>query len=136
MKNDEKILELKSQIANKKEVLKKQNKRFNPLTNCIIDFENQKQNIQVLNKDQLVMILVKLNSYLMSAKDLKLTDVVIISGYNINEWIVDIKNRLESMSYKEEENKLKIMEDKLDKLLSEEKKTELEINSIMSELEL
>lgn len=130
MKNDEKILELKSQIAIKKETLKKQIKKFSPMTNCIIDFEGVKNNLQVLNKEQLIMLLVKLNSYLMSAKNLELTDIIIMSGYNINEWIVDIKNKLEVMAYKEEENKLKIMEDKLHKLLSDEKKTELEIDEI------
>lgn len=130
MKNDEKILELKSQIDIKKETLKKQIKKFSPMTNCIIDFEGVKNNLQVLNKEQLVILLVKLNSYLMSAKNLELTDIIMMSGYSINEWIVDIKNKLEVMAYKEEENKLKFMEDKLHKLLSDEKKTELEIDEI------
>lgn len=130
MKNDDKILELKSQIAVKKEDLRKHNKRFAPLTNCILDFEDVKTNLQVLNKDQLIMLMVKLNSLLVSAKDLKLTEIIMLSGYSLNEWIVDIKNKLDSLSYKEEETKLKSMELALDKLLSNEKKTELEISAI------
>lgn len=130
MKNDDKILELKSQIESKKQELKKKNKRFAPMTNCIIDFEGIKNNINVMNKEQLTLLLVKLNSYVISFKDLKLTDIIIISGYSIYEWITDLQNKLDSLKYKDEELKLKSLEDKLTKLLSNEKKAELEIDEI------
>ena len=41
-----------------------------------------------------------------------------------------MKARLEVIATKREENNLKAMETKLDKLLSEDKKTELELDSI------
>jgi len=130
MNNDDKILNLKIQIEAKKDELKKQNKKFAPMTNCVIDFEGVKNNLQVLTGEQLTMLLVKLNSLLISFNDLKLTKPIVISGYSIVEWITDIKSKLESLRYKEEENKLKFMEDKLTKLLSDDKKTELEIDEI------
>lgn len=45
-------------------------------------------------------------------------------------WIKDIKSKLSVLALKREENDLKKMESKLDKLLSEDKKTELEIDEI------
>ena len=65
----------------------------------------------------------------MSAADLGL-DKFEISGYDLNDWITDVKARLEVIATKREENNLKAMETKLDKLLSEDKKTELELDSI------
>lgn len=73
--------------------------------------------------------MVRLNSYRMSAADLGL-DKFEISGYDLNDWITDVKARLEVIATKIEENNLKAMEAKLDKLLSEDKKTELELDSI------
>jgi hypothetical protein len=74
--------------------------------------------------------MVKVNLYSMSAKDLKLDEDYIISGYKPDEWITDMKAKLDILSKKDEERKLKAMEEKLDKLLSDEKKTELELNEI------
>jgi len=101
-------------------------------TNCHIDIDNTVEDIRWLTKDQLIYILVKLNSYAKSAKELEIDFV--ISGYHITEWITDIKSKLDFVSRKEEENKLKVMESKLHQLLSNEKKVELEIDEIMKNL--
>ena len=130
-KNDAKIIALKEQIAKKKEQLNKA-KRFSPITNCSIEIDTVRSNIQVLSREQLVLLLVKLNAYKSSAEELELLDQCIISGYNIEDWIADIKSKLEVVNYKDEELKLRAMESKLDRLLSNEKKTELEINEIES----
>ena len=66
----------------------------------------------------------------MSAEQLEVLDECNISGYNVSDWITDIKSKLEIVSYKAEENKLKVMETKLHELLSNEKKTELAIDEI------
>ena len=75
------------------------------------------------------MLLIRLNSYLMSAVDLGMSDFE-ISGYSVTAWIKDIKRKLEVSGLKREEADLKKMESKLDKLLSDDKKTELEIDEI------
>ena len=129
--NDQKIMELKKQIEEKKIKLGKSQK-FNPITNCSIELDGVRVNIQVLNKEQLITLLVKLNSYALSAKDLGID--YIISGYQITDWITDIKSKLDFVSRKEKENKLKVMESKLHQLLSNEKKVELEIEAVMSDL--
>jgi len=129
--NDLKIMELKKQIEDKKAKLIKSQK-FAPITNSSIELDGVRTNIQVLNKEQLTFLLVKLNSYAKSAKDLEIDFV--ISGYHIVDWIADIKSKLDFVSRKEEENKLKMMESKLHQLLSNEKKVELEIDEIMKSL--
>lgn len=129
MKNDEKILELKKQIEKKKELLKK-SKRFSPVTNCIIELDGQKQNIQAMNVNDLIFLTTKLNSYYVSAMDLELE--LKLSGYDVKEWIDDILAKIATLNVKNEEKQLKAMEDKLTKLLSNDKKVELEINEIES----
>lgn len=88
-------------------------------------------NLNVCSDDALLLLLIRLNSYLMSAKDLNMTDFE-ISGYSVTAWIKDIKSKLEVSGLKKEESDLKKMESKLDKLLSDDKKTELEIDEIAS----
>lgn len=131
--NDQRILELKKQIEGKKEKLGK-SLRFAPVTNCSIELDGVRHNIQVLTKEQLVMLMVKLQSYLMAAKTLEVSDDFNISGYHVCDWIEDIQNKIDILSRKDEERKLKVMEDKLLKLLSDGKKVELEINDIESML--
>lgn len=126
-KNDERVLQLK-EIIDKKKLELKGAKKFTPLTNCILDLEGQKYNLNVLRLNDLQLLLVRLNMYLMSAKDLKIN--LEISGYNIAEWITDIKCKIEIFEYKKKEAELKTLEVKLDKMLSDEKKAELELDEI------
>jgi len=134
-KNDNRILELKKQIKEKKSKLKKI-KRFNPITTCNLTLDGSLYNIHVCTKDTLKLLLIKLNLYIMSAEDLSISvNDIMISCFSIEDWISDINLKLENMSIKEEESKLKVMEEKLTKLLSEEKKTELQIEEIESLLD-
>ena len=127
--NDSKIITLKNQISEKRKQIDKI-KKFTPITNCSIEVDGIRSNIQVLAKEQLIALVVKLNSYVSSSKELGLLDEYTISGFKAEDWIVDIKSKLDIVSRKDEERKLKDMEEKLDRLLSNEKKTELEINEI------
>lgn len=126
-KNDERVLQLKKIIDEKKSELKAV-KRFTPLTNCVLNLDNQNYNLNVLQLDDLKLLLVKLNMYLMSANDLDIG--LNISGYNISEWMSDIKYKMEIYENKKKESELKALEAKLDKMLSDEKKTELELDEI------
>lgn len=128
-KNDERILELRKQIKNKKEKLGKVN-RFTPITNCSLELDGIRFNLNVLNKEQLLQLLVKLNSYLLSAKQLNADTIVNYSGYKLDEWIMDVDSKLNIISKKEEEKELAVLETKLDKMLSDEKQVELELDEI------
>lgn len=128
-KNDDRILELKKQIESKKKAIAEKKIRFAPETNCIIDMDGTTFNLNVCSSDTLMLLLVKLNSYRISLIDLGLSDFE-ISGYSVNTWIKDIKAKLDTLNLKKEESDLKTLESKLDKLLSEDKKTELELDEI------
>ena len=86
-------------------------------------------NINVCSDDVLLLLLIRLNSYLMSAVDLGMNDFE-ISGYSVTAWINDIKSKLDVSGLMKEEYDLKRMESRLNKLLSDDKKTELEIDEI------
>lgn len=128
-KNDDRILELKKQIETKKKAISEKKVRFIPETNCVLNMDGMTINLNVCSDDALVLLLIRLNSYRMSAVNLGMSDFE-ISGYSIMAWIKDIKSKLEVSSLKKEEADLKKMESKLDKLLSDDKKTELEIDEI------
>ena len=128
-KNDDRILELKKQIVVKKKSISDKKIRFIPETNCVLNMYGMTINLNLCSNDALLLLLIRLNSYLMSAKDLNMADFE-ISGYSVTAWIKDIKSKLEVSGLKKEESDLKKMESKLDKLLSDDKKTELEIDEI------
>lgn len=131
--NDARILEMRKQIEESKKKLGKSS-RFTPITNCSIELDGTRHNINVLQKEQLISLMVKLNAYLMSAKALDVAEDYLISGYSPADWITDLKSKLDILSRKDEEQALKLMEEKLLKLLSDGKKVELEIDEIESML--
>ena len=132
MKNDETILELKRKIAEKKKELKS-SERFVPLTNCSVELDGVRSNIQVLTKEQLTMLLLKLTTYKLAMKEIMLESFN-ISGFEIDDWIFDVKSKLATLTRKEEEQKLRQMEQKLHNLLSNDTKVELELQQIMQDL--
>lgn len=130
-KNDDRVLQLKKIVDEKKQELKTV-KRFTPLTNCVLSLDGQNYNLNVLQLDDLKFLLVKLNMYLMSANDLEIE--MELSGYSVTDWMIDIKSKMEIFEYKKKESELKVLETKLDKMLSDEKKTELELDEIAAML--
>lgn len=127
--NDEKILSLKKLIEERKKELGEKRK-FAPITSCSIELDGQRYNLNTLARGGLNLILVKLRSYEMAAEDLDLPDMIYISGFTTRDWIADIQAKLEILSRKAKEAQLKELEDKLNTMLSEDKRTELELDSI------
>jgi hypothetical protein len=130
MSNDDKILSLREKATNKIKELGKNTSKFVPITSCSIQVDGISYNIHVATKEQLVGLLVRLNAYKMSAVDLNLLDEYVISGYKINDWISDIKTKLDIILHKEEQDKLRKLDKKLDEMLSSDKKVELELEQI------
>ena len=128
--NDSKILKLKEQIETKKSELKKA-KKFSPITNCSLELDGQRYNLNVLDEQKTLVLMTRVNIYKMSFDNLKLDEEhLCISGYTLSDWLTDLRARYEHLSLKEQEANLKAMEAKLDKMLSDEKKVELELDSI------
>ena len=126
-KNDEKILLLKKQIEEKKAKIEK-NKRFTPITNCILTFRGQTYNLNVLTQDELKLLYIELD--LIHDKMCEMDWDLSLSGYPIIIWLEDIQSKLSVLQIRDEVSKLKTMEQKLSDLLSDDKKIELEINAI------
>ena len=128
-KNDDRILELRKQIETRQNLLELSKVKFVPKTNLVIELDGEKHNLNVANENKLNLLLVKLNMYAMSANDLKLYNFE-ISGYPVVSWMSDIQGKLNILSIKKQEKELADAQAKLECLLSEDKKTELEIDAI------
>jgi hypothetical protein len=134
MNNDTVVLALQKKVELKRDELKKSQK-FTPVTNCSIEFEEKRYNIHALTKYKAIHLLIKLNAYRLSAQDIGMIEEFCISGFNIVDWISDLKSKLAHINKKEEQKKLVSMEKKLNLLLSDEKKVEFELDSLAKDLE-
>ena len=127
-KNDENIMKLKAQVDKKKKELSAMPSKVSPVTNCLLVLDKTTFNLHVESSE---MLLIRLNAYAMSAKELGFdADSVILSGYTLKQWMDDIRGFLQVQKYRDEKKKLNELEKKLDSLLSEDKRTELEIDKI------
>jgi hypothetical protein len=128
--NDVVILNLKKQIEDKKKALKL-TERFSPVTNCSIELDNIRLNLNVLTKEQLIALMVKLNMFRLSLIDLGIPNKeFLLSGFTVEDWISDCKAKLMIVDRKAEEARLQAMETKLHNLLSVDTKVALEIDEI------
>lgn len=93
-------------------------------------------NLHAADKETLALLLCQLHPVNRAAEELGLSDSCKIGGFPINDWCQDIYDKLSLLSQKAELAKLKVMESQLDKLLSEDKKTELELASIAASLNI
>lgn len=130
-KNDERILVLKKQIEDKKNELGKQ-PRFSPVTTCLFMHNGTRVNIHALTSiKDINYYLVIFNLYAMSAGDLGIDNADFeIDGFSVLDWMNDLNNKKAVIEYAAKKAQLTTMEKKLDKLLSDDKKTELEIEAI------
>lgn len=133
-KNDQVILQLRQKIEEKKAELKKA-KKFSPTTNCNLVFEEQRYNLHTLDIVSTTLLLVELNTYRMSAEELDiLPSTVMLGSYSLVDWINDLKDRRAHLNIKQEEDKLKKMETRLQDLLSADTRIEMELENIANEL--
>lgn len=132
-KNDDVILKLKKEIEEKKKLIKS-SERFTPVTNCSLVLDNERFNLNVMGKEQIIPVMVKLNAYLKSAEELGVVSELEYSGFKVEEWLVDLKARWGFINRAQEEARLKALEAKLDKLLSSEKQVELALADIAASI--
>lgn len=130
-KNDDRILVLKKQIEEKKKELGKQ-PRFSPTTTCMFNYNGNRVNIHTLTSvNDINTALVGFNIYAMSAENLGINvEDVLIDGFSVSDWMEDLNAKKEVVEYNEKKSQLNALEKKLDNLLSDDKKTELEIDAI------
>lgn len=134
-KNDDKIMMLKKSIEAKKEEIG-QIHRFSPITSCSIELDGTRYNLHSADRSSLILLLCKLHNLDTTAEILGYPNQCTIGGFSTYDWISDIQDRLAIIAQKEKLQQLKAMEAQLDKLLSDDKKAELEIESIAAALGL
>lgn len=127
--NDKRIMELRALIDEKKKKIGKK-ERFSPITKCQIEIDGTRHNIHTFDRKQSIALLVKLNAFLTSAKELGFENEYEISGYSVQDWMEDLKEKIRIMDKEIEEKKLDVLEKQLNNLLSEGKKVELELDAI------
>ena len=130
-KNDDRILVLKKQIEEKKKDLGKQ-PRFSPVTTCMFNYNGNRVNIHTLTSvKDINTMLVHFNIYAMSAENLGIDCAdVCFEGFSVADWMEDLNAKKAVVEYNEKKSQLSVLEKKLDRLLSDDKKTELEIDAI------
>ena len=143
-KNDDKILVLTQKISAMKEDLKNNKKAFVPKTNCILDFHGEKYNLHALSIKSLQELLISL--YMVRSAEMDIRDDRFASAledyepmynkYHIIDWMEDITEKISILRYKEKEKELANAEKMLSKLLSEDKKVELQIDEIAKQFGL
>jgi len=130
IQNDEKILNLKELINNKRAELANLQSKFIPKTSCILNIDGEGYNLNVSSQN-FDYLLVKINALIASAKSLSINpETVIVSGYSLVDWYDDILAKKNTVEYREKKRELNEIEKKLDSLLSSDKQTELQIDAI------
>ena len=129
--NDNRIITLKATIEAKRIELREQEvTRFVPKTTCCIQFKDgTKINLHTLDANELSLALIIMQTLFNNAYALNLTEAK-ISGFFFNDWIDDISALLHNKQIKDKKAQLNQLEKKLNSLLSEDKRTELELDDI------
>lgn len=130
-KNDEMILQLKKKVEEQKAELAKLPRTLQSETSTVFTPDIDKKSIRVMNVDQLKLLKVQLRAYAMAAEDLGMeVDEVVVSGFTIDKWMHDIDVQISVLTRAEKEKKLKETENTLNRLLSDDKRTELELQEL------
>ena len=132
MNNDKAISKLQEKITLKRGEMG-QEPKFKPVTSCLITMgTGRKLDIKNATRDILVSLLVDLNSKRMSADDLGIAYQ--IGGGPVKDWIADIQSAIACLEYEQENQRLKSLERRLERLLSEDSKKQRAIKAIADEV--
>ena len=131
-KNDEKIVQLKAIVAQKRKELGEEPK-FRPITTCQFKMDLAfNTNIHTLNNVQSANnALMYLGLYELAAEKAGLSpDEVQINGFSLPEWRKDILARKSLIEYQLRKRELTCLEEKLDGMLSEAMKNAVSLDQI------
>lgn len=133
-KNDETITKIQEEVKRKRIELGPR-PRFVPNTNCSLSFGDGSPAINLHTlclESDLNLVQVKLNMYRMSADELGIP--VTFGGYTVTEWMDDVQQKMKIVDYHRESTKLTEIEKRLEDLMSDDKRTSLELDTIISSL--
>ena len=139
MENKDKIIDgLFEVIQTKKEEIKRIEKP-EWKTNCSYSFDGTRLNIRVLHIDEVVNCvqeLLQIQDYRTGACTILELPMKKWQGFEIEDWIEDFKTRASIINVASKKKELEKLEGRLDKLVSKEKREEMELAAIQKELGL
>jgi hypothetical protein len=128
--NDKRIIEMREKIRIKKEELESIAK-VEYKTHLSLNLVGERYNLNVASEDILLRVLLNLNMINNAVKsDELLQREYRIEGYTVEDWIYDVKAKYELKKVRAKKSELIALENKLVNMLSDDKKTELELDSI------
>ena len=142
-KNDERALKLLTVLKEKKEKVEKLSKpQYQTNMTFYYPFVNKNVNLHVCNDEN---TLIEYYTYISSTiidrtnakRDLlddEEAEAVILDGFTLEQWRTDFKTKLGVINIRKEKESLKIMEEKINNMISPEKRTELELELMEREL--
>ncbi len=128
--NDKRIIEMREKIRVKKDELESITK-VEYKTHLSLNLVGERYNLNVVSEDILLGILLNLNMINNAIKSDELLQTEYkLEGYSVEDWIHDVKAKYELKKVRAKKSELIALENKLVNMLSEDKKTELELDSI------
>jgi hypothetical protein len=128
-KDDKTILALKKEIETKKKLISKIDK-FNPLTNCMLTLFGQSINLHTRTKEELLLLKAQLKSWRQQVSD----EPLMLGSFIIDDYIEDISTKYNILNLSTEKTRLTNLEKQLHNLLSIDKKVELELENLKSQI--
>ena len=98
-----------------------------------MELDGQRYNINVLTKDQLAHLIVKLSTYSGVADNIGFGNYS-IAGFPIQDWITDLKAKFANLDRKMEEQRLANLKKELINELSADTKAEIKLKKIAEEI--
>lgn len=140
----DKIIEQLFEVVQKKKSEIEKVEKAKWQTNCSFAFDyesNKRSNIQVVSTvDQVVAMLAHLivmkNANEEASKILNVESKFEWMGFTFQQWEADFKTRVEKILISAKKAELKTLEERLDKLVSKERREELELEAIKKQLGL
>ena len=145
-KSDEKILVLMQEIKNQKEEIAKAEARPNWKTSCRLPTSHPNSSFGDINLhvENDLSTLIYLASFLQEKEESYKKAAVLLNvikapefkwgGFSVNEWLHDIKIKINKNQIKEKKQKLESLEKRLHSITSAELRAELELKLIEEEL--
>jgi len=135
-KIDQAVMKLLEKIKEKESKLNLPKKRTQWKTNCTLKHEEHKTtNIQTIRDFSVLidicaaLLLVKKNTK-EASETLGLVFKNDYLGYPIDDWIYDLKTRVNMLKLEEEKKEIKRLNDRINNLVSEDQRRELELKEI------
>ena len=138
-KNDEKIVLLKKKLEEKRNELDKvEPSKHHFRTNLMFDGFGRKMNLNTIGTaNEALEWRVWLNTYCKSALDLGFEKhSVLVSNFTLEDWCYDLDFIYQSKLYQDKKKEFNKLAKRLDELLSNDKKVELELEDIADILNL